>query len=124
MKVANATVMPVLMYRCEMRSLTEKQQSKVQTTQMNVLRRIKGVDRVRNVDIRERLNQGVLDLVKKRQESWKGRLDEMSTEKTTKKVIVGEMEGKRPRGRPRNGLTILNNLMIPTFHANFLFILY
>ena len=40
---------------------------------MNVLRRIKGVnrlDRVRNADVRERLNQeGVLDLVKRRQES-------------------------------------------------------
>ena len=48
--------------------------------------RVKGVnrlDRVRNVGIRERLNQGVLDLVKRRQESWKGRLKEMSTEKTS-----------------------------------------
>ena len=53
--------------------------------QMSVLRRIEGInrlDRVRNVGIRERLNQGVLDLVKRRQESWKGRLKEMSIEKT------------------------------------------
>ena len=75
--------------------------SKVQATQMNVLRRIEGVnrlDRVRNADIRERLNQeSVLDLVKRRLESWKGRLEEMSFEKTTKKVFVGEMEGRRPR---------------------------
>ena len=35
------------------------------------------LDRVRNVVIRERLNQeGVLDLVKRRQESWKGRLED------------------------------------------------
>ena len=104
-KVVNATMMPVLMYGCETWSLTKKQQSKVQATQMNVLRRIEGVnrlDRVRNADIRERLNQeGVLDLVKRRQESWKSRLEEMSYEKTMKKVFVGEMEGKRPRGRPR-----------------------
>ena len=104
-KVVNVTMMPVLMYGCETWSLTKKQQSKVQATQMNVLRRIEGVnrlDRVRNADIRERLNQeGVLDLVKRRQESWKGRLEEMSYEKTTKKVFVGEMEGNRPRGRPR-----------------------
>ena len=97
--------MPVLMYGCETWSLTKKQQSKVQATQMNVLRRIEGVnrlDRVRNADIRERLNQeGVLDLVKRRQESWKSRLEEMNFEKTMKKVFVGDMEGKRPRGRPR-----------------------
>ena len=72
-KVVNATMMPVLMYGCETWSLTKKQQSKVQATQMNVLRRIEDVnrlDRVRNADIRERLNEeGVLDLVKRRQES-------------------------------------------------------
>ena len=62
----------------------------IKATQMNLLRRIEGVnrlDRVRNVDIRERLTQeGVLDHVKRRQESWKGSLEEMNSEKTTKKV--------------------------------------
>ena len=76
----------------------------MQATQMNVLRRIDSVnrlDRVMNADIRERFNQGGgLDLVKRRQKSWKGRLEEMTIEKTTKKVFAGEMEGKRPRGRP------------------------
>ena len=38
MKVENATVMPVLTYGCKMWSLTNKQQSKVQATQMNVSR--------------------------------------------------------------------------------------
>ena len=44
----------------------------MQATQMRVLRRIEGVnkvDRVRNEVIRERLGQeGILDLVKRRQE--------------------------------------------------------
>ena len=47
---------------------------------MRVLRRIEGVnktDRVRNEDIRERLGQeGILDLVKRRQEKWLMRLQE------------------------------------------------
>ena len=71
---------------------------------MNVLRRIEGVsrlDRVRNVDVREKHRQeGVLDIVKSRQEKWKIRMEEMSLERTTKKIFVGEMEGKRPGGRP------------------------
>ena len=96
--------MQVLMYRCETWNLTKKQQSKVQTTQMNVLGRIEGMnrlDRVRNVDIRERLNQeDVLDLVKRSEESWRGRLEEVSIEKTAKKVFVGDLEGMRLRGRP------------------------
>ena len=33
----------------------------------------------------------------------------MNDDRKTKKVYEGELEGKRPRGRPRrNGLTILN----------------
>ena len=63
-------VMPTLMYGCETWSLSKQQQSKIQATQMNVLRRIEGVnrlDRVRNVDVREKLGQeGVLDMVKSR----------------------------------------------------------
>ena len=71
---------------------------------MTVLRRIEEVsrlDRVRNVDVREKLRQeSVLDKVKSRQKKWKIRV-EMSLGRTTKKIFVGEMEGKRPRGRPR-----------------------
>ena len=53
----------------------------------------------RNVDIREKPRQkGVLDVVKSRQENCKIRMEEMSLERTTKKIFVGEMEGKRPRG--------------------------
>ena len=56
---------------------------------------------MRNKDIRLRLGQeGILDVVKRRQEKWKKRLEEMSYDRTTKKVFKGEVEGKRPRGRP------------------------
>ena len=60
LKVLNAVMMPTLMYGCETWSLSKQQQSRVQATQMNALRRIEGVcrlDRVRNVDIREKLQQ-------------------------------------------------------------------
>ena len=72
---------------------------------MRVLRRIEGVlrlDRIRNVDLRDRLKQeGVLDYVRRRQKNWKQRLKEMSSSRVTKKVLDGEIPGKRPRGRPR-----------------------
>ena len=78
LKFVNATMIPMLMYGCEAWSLSKKLQSRVQATQMRVLRRIEGVnkvDRVRNEVIRERLGQeGILDLVKRRQEKWLTRL--------------------------------------------------
>ena len=105
LKVLNVVMMPTLMYGCETWSLSKQQQSPLQATQMNVLRRIEGVcrlNRVRNVDIREKLQQeGVLDVVKSRQVKWKARLENMSMERTTKKIFEGEMQSKRPRGRPR-----------------------
>ena len=58
---------------------------------MNVLRRIEGVsrlDRVRNVDVRKKLQQeGVLDMMKSRQEKWKFRIEEMNLERTTNKIF-------------------------------------
>ena len=72
---------------------------------MRKLRRIEGVsrmDRVRNVDIRGRLKQeGVLDMVKKRQQNWKQKVEEMSNDRVTKKIYDGEIPGRRPQGRPR-----------------------
>ena len=53
--------------------LSKQQQSKVQATQMNVLRRIKGVSRL----------------------EWKIRMEEMHMERTTKKILKdngGEFE--------------------------------
>ncbi len=43
LKVVTATVMPVLMYGCEAWAVRKEQKSKIQATQMNVLRRIEGV---------------------------------------------------------------------------------
>ena len=71
------------------------------------------MDRVRNVDIREKLQQeGASDMVKSRQEKLKARLKNMSMERITKKSFNDEMQGKRPRGRSRlRGTDILNSII-------------
>ena len=72
---------------------------------MNVLRRVQGVsrmERIRSEHIRQHLGQeSVLEVIRRRQENWKGKLNEMSSDRVTKKVYVGEIEGRKPRGRPR-----------------------
>ena len=46
---------------------------------------------MRNEVIRERLGQkGILDLVKRRQEKWLTRLQEMNNDRTTKEVCLQE----------------------------------
>ena len=79
---------------------------------MRVMRRIEGVtrlDKIRNVDLRDRLKkEGVLDLVKGRQQRWKWRLEEMDDRRITKRVYDGKIAARRPRGRQRKRWT--NNL--------------
>ena len=105
LRVVNATVIPTLTYGCEAWALQARHKGRIQATQMRVLRWIEGVsrlERIRNVDLRGRLRQeGVLDLVNRRQQKWKQRLEEMSSSRVTKIVYDGEVPGKRPRGRPR-----------------------
>ena len=111
LKVLNAVTMPTLMHGCETWSLSKQQQSWIQATQMNALRRIEGVhrlDRVRNVDIRKELQQeGGLDMTKSRQVKWKARLENMSMERTTKKILVARCRARdQEEDQGWNGLTI------------------
>ena len=44
--------------------------------------------------------ESILDVVR-RQENWKNRLEDINGDRTTKFLKELELEGKRPRGRPR-----------------------
>ena len=70
---------------------------------MKVLRGVAGVTRldcVRNEEIREGLKQdAVVAQVKRRREGWKDSVGE--TGQYNQKVIRGQVEGRRPRVRPR-----------------------
>ena len=74
MKVYNAITVPTLTYVSETWVLNTQQESAVQATVMKLLRRIeekRGVDRVRNVKIREEVKQeGVLEKVQRSQLRW------------------------------------------------------
>ena len=40
--------------------------------------------------------EGVLDKVKKRQQNWKQRVEEISTKRLTKKIYNGNIPGRHP----------------------------
>ena len=59
-EVYNAMVVPVMTYGCESWVLREKEKTRLQATEMSVLRKITGVTRlecIRNEKIRHRLNK-------------------------------------------------------------------
>ena len=105
LKVVNVTMVSSLLYGSEVWSLTKQQQGRVQATQKSVLRRIQGIRRMgrrRSDEIRQQLGQeDILDVIRRRQENWKCKLDDMNSDLTTKKVNVRVMEGRRSRDRPR-----------------------
>ncbi len=93
-RVVNAVVIPTLTYGCKAWTLQARHKGRIEAMQMRVLRRIE--------EVRGRLKQeGVLDTVKKRQQNWKQRVEEMSTNRVTKRIYDGEIPGRRPQGRPR-----------------------
>ena len=71
--------------------------------EMSILRKVAGVtrmDHIRNEEIRHRLQQrSIADVVRERRERWgvKGSEPESSVER----VMVREIEGRQPKGRPR-----------------------
>ena len=102
--VFEAVAIAALTYGCESWVLTEREKSRLQATEMRVLRKIAGVtrlDQVRNETVRDRLRlEPVLKKVDRRRECWKEKVESRKGS-VVEKVLTGEGVGKRPRGRPR-----------------------
>ena len=100
-KVTVFESVPTLTYECEVWVLTEREKSRLQATEIRMLRKIAGVsslDHVRNETVRERLRlEPVLKKVERRRECWK----EKVKRSVVAKVLAGKGVGKRPRGQPR-----------------------
>ena len=102
LRVVNAMVLPV---GCDTLALWKEQRPKIQASPMNALRRIEGACWKDESQTRRFCGGcmgqvGVLDMVKKRQDEWEGRLEKMGSERCNKRAFEGVVEGRRPRGRP------------------------
>lgn len=95
---------PVLLYGCESWTMRKKDTSRIQTTEMKFLRRIKGCtlrDRIRNIDIREELDiYSINDKIKRNKEEWKSHIDRMNENRYPKQIRGYKPKGRRPPGRP------------------------
>ena len=94
----------MMTYGCELWVLREEEKSRLEATEMSILRKVAGVtrmDHIRNEEIRHRLQQrSIVDIMRERIERWRVKVME-KPESLVERVMVGEIEGRRPRGRPR-----------------------
>jgi hypothetical protein len=104
-KIYRTVVRPALMYGSECWAPARKHEQTMHTTEMRMLRWTCGVtrlDKIPNTEIRRRLS--VVPIIEKAQEHrlrWYGHVKRRPDDYIGKVVQRMEIDGKRPRGRPR-----------------------
>ncbi|KAJ4447240.1 hypothetical protein ANN_09244 [Periplaneta americana] len=105
LKFYKVMAVPTLAYGNETWTLTKKQQSKIQTTEMKFLRNVKGCtkrDLITNENIREELEIfNINERLKDFKHNWKERVDRMPDTRLTKQIIQYHPKGRRSVSRPR-----------------------
>ena len=103
--IFNSILKPILTYGSESWSLTSKTKSRIQASEMKVLRLIRGVtrlDRMQNIKIREDLKTtAVLESQEKTKMRWYGHVNRMDEQRPAKIYMKWKPHGTRPVGRPR-----------------------
>ena len=101
-KVFKAAIRPAMTYSAETWGIKEK---RMNVAEMKMLRWACGhtrLDHIRNEDIRRRVR--VTEVHRKIQEKrlrWYGHVQRRAADHVTRRTLEMEVEGKRPRGRPR-----------------------
>lgn len=104
-KLYNTVIRPVLLYGAEVWTMGRKEEKILETTEMRMLRRIKGVtlrDRERSADIRRELRvSDINEKVREIRMRWYGHVRRRNEGHPARMAMESEVPGKRPRGRPR-----------------------
>jgi uncharacterized protein YukE len=104
-EIVKKIVKPTLTYACESWTLTQKQKSRITSTEMRFLRRIEGKtrkDKIRNQIFRENLNiVPVETTIEQGQLRWLGHVIRRDENRLIKQIFEAKEMGKKKRGRPR-----------------------
>jgi len=102
---------PVVLYGCETRSLTLREERRLRVFENRVLRRIFGPKRdevtgewrkVHNEELNDLYcSPNIVWVIKSRRMRWVGHVARMGERRGVYWVLVEKPEGKRPLGRPR-----------------------
>jgi len=111
-KIYKTIILPVVVYGCDTRSLTLREEHSLRVFGNRVLTRIFGPKRDEETGewrkiYKEELNDlhclsNIVRVIKSRRMRWAGHVARMGERRGVYRVLVGKPEGKRPLGRPRS----------------------
>lgn len=106
-RFAKCYVWSVVLYGAETWTLRKKEERFLESFEMWVWRRLKGIkwsDKVRNEEVLRRVgeNREILRTIKNRKRSWLGHI--LRRDCLQRRIMEGELEGQRSRGRRRFGM--------------------
>jgi hypothetical protein len=110
-KIYKTIILLIVLYGCEIRSLTFREKHRLKVFENRVLRRIFGPKRVEVTGEWRKLHNGelhnlycspdIIRRIKSRRKRWAGHVARMGEGRNVYRVLVGKPEGKRPLERPR-----------------------
>jgi hypothetical protein len=110
-RIYKTVILPVVLYGCEMWSVTLREVHKLRVFENRVLRRIFGPKKdevtgewrkLRNKELHDLYSSPIIiRMIKSQRMRWAGHVAQMGEKGNAYKLLVGKPEGKRPLGRPR-----------------------
>ena len=111
MRTYNTIIRPIVLYASEAWTLTKELEAKLMVFENNILRKIYGPiydpevgewRRRHNQELRDASQQPrIIDIVKRNQLRWAGHVARMPVDRIPRKVMLGQVDGRWPRGRPQ-----------------------
>ena len=104
-KVYKTAIKPAMVHGAECWAVRKKEERKLHTTEMRMLRWARGktrLDHVRNVDIwKEAHMYPMAEFLREKRLRWFGHVQRRDKDDATRKILQMEVDGKRNRGRPK-----------------------
>ena len=105
MLLYKTAIRPTLMYGNEIWPITQQQESKINATEMRMMRHIHNIcyeDHISNEEIRERAKLEAISVsMRRRRLQWFGQVRRRDREEDIRMVAEMRVQGKRKRGRPK-----------------------
>jgi hypothetical protein len=109
-RICKTIILPVVLYECEIWSLTLREEHRLRMFENKVLRRIFGpkrggdrrMEKLRNEELHDLYSSpSIIRILKSRRMRWAGHVARMGEKRNAYRLLVGKPERRRPLERPR-----------------------